>query len=213
MPGQSITTLKGYGSSGPAIDDIPNYYLYVGDDASLEIPLSGLSDGGGGSIAFDVTSSNESVISFSEVDYAYPGSQGILTLNADTSAPGRAVVNVKLTNGNMTDESVFGFNSMRVSFIVEVIDVVTSITKEVSDEIEIYPNPADADKFTVVLPAFQRMGNVSILNALGQPVLRLTAAELLKNQIIIDTSGWKPGLYLLNISTESRDFTRKIMVH
>ena len=212
MPGQSITTLKGYGLSGPAIDEIANYYFYVGDEASLEIPLSGITDGGGGSVSFEASSSNESVVSSPEVSYTYPASEGTLTLTPNTSAPGRSVVTLKLTNGN-TVASAFGFNSSEVSFIVEVIDVVTALKKKVNNEIEVYPNPVDADKLIVNLSGLQGVRDVKIMNSVGEPVVHYAGEQLLSNEVIIDTNGWKPGLYLLNISGAGGKLIEKIIVH
>jgi hypothetical protein len=212
LPGLSITTLEGYGLSGPAIDEIPNHYFFVGDVPSLEIPLSGISNGGGGSIDFLVTSSNESVVSFSNVDYTHPDTDGTLTLVPNTGAPGSALVTVKISNENNVDGSSFGFNSSEVSFIVEVIDLVTSSNEQVSPKFRLYPNPVNAGKLILDLSSFHGSPAVEITNAMGEPVLNFKRGQLRENEVTIDTNGWRPGLYLLKISSGKKKFIEKIIV-
>ena len=119
---------------------------------------------------------------------------------------------MKLTNGNLVEGSAFGFNASEVSFVVEVIDVVTSLKKKVRDEIEIYPNPVDAGKLILDLSGFQGVRDVKIMNAVGEPVAHFTSEQLLENEVIIDTNGWEPGVYLLHLSGASGKGMEKIVV-
>lgn len=130
LPTESITTLVGYGPSGPAIDEVPNQYLFVGDDETLTIPISGISDGNGGTIGIEVVSSNTAIVPSAEVQYTYPNGEGVLVLNPVTSSPGKSVITLKLSNTNEITGTDFGFSSTEISFNVEVIDVVTDVKKK-----------------------------------------------------------------------------------
>ena len=130
VPGRSVTTLVGFGPSGPSIDEIPNYSIHVGEDAILEVPLTGIHDGNGGNLKIQVTSSNEKIVPTPTLNYTYPGATGSLILDPSTSTPGKSIITVNLTNQNIVNGSTFGFNSTEVKFSVEVIDVITGIKKK-----------------------------------------------------------------------------------
>lgn len=213
LPGESITTLVGNGPSGPSMDEIPNYFFQVGDDASMEIPLSGIADGGGGALNFEVTSSNEAMVPAPELNHTYPSPNGLLVLNPDTSAPGKAVITIKLTNGNTMNESTFGFNSTSVSFSVEVLDEVTGFKKKAKSEIKIYPNPVDAGILTVDLSGMPGLRTVEVTDTRGLVALRIPHEQGSENELTINTAGWKPGLYFIKIAVGRKRITEKIVVH
>jgi O-glycosyl hydrolase len=212
LPSQSITTLIGHGASGPAIDEIPNYFLRIGDDSVLEIPLTGISDGNGGMLSFEVTSSNESIVPSPVPSYTYPSAEGSLLLTPVTAITGKSVITLKLTNLNTTDASIFGFNSTETSFTVEVIDVVTDVKKKEKSEVKIFPNPVDADILKVKMVNLQRPGSLQIINATGERVFMLDDAKLLSGEISINTEQWTTGLYFLILTTDRERIVRKMVV-
>ena len=213
LPGESITTLVGYGLSGPSIDEIPDYLFYVGEEVAMEIPLSGISDGNGGALDISVTSSDEAVVPAPGLNYSYPAADGTLMVNPNTLSPGKSIVTLNLTNGNTVDASTFGFNSMEVSFTVEVLDVVTGTKKKENPEVKIYPNPVDTHKLIVDLSGIQGARTIEIISALGVPVLQRSNEQIRGNELLINTNGWRPGAYLIRIGDGKKKLTGKIIVH
>lgn len=213
LPAQSITSLVGFGPSGPSVGEIPNYYVHVGDDATLEIPLSDISDGDGGTLSFQVMSSNEAIVPMPTLNYTYPSGNGSLVLNPDTSTPGKSVITITLTNGNTINESTFGFNSTSVSFSVEVLDVVTGSKKKVNSELMIYPNPVDADMLMLDLSGVPGAKRVEIMDSKGQQVFSLGREQAGGKELIINTRGWQPGIYFIRVTAGRRRVVEKIVVH
>jgi hypothetical protein len=128
LPPKSITTLVGYGSAGPSIDDLSNYSFPSGDNMTLEVPLTGLDAGNGNSLQISVKSSNEAIVSDPAISYAYPAAEGKLTLLLNRSLPGKSVITITLDNG--ADPAGFGFSTKEISFTVEVSDVITDLKKK-----------------------------------------------------------------------------------
>jgi len=213
LPAQSITSLVGFGPSGPSVGEIPNYYIHVGEDATLEIPLSDISDGDGGTLSFQVMSSNEAIVPTPILNYTYPSENGSLILNPDTSTPGKSVITITLTNGNPINESTFGFNSTSVSFSVEVLDVVTGSKKKLNNELIIYPNPVDTDELMVDLSGMPGAKKVEIMNSKGQQVFSLGREQTGGNELIIHTGGWEAGIYFIKVIAGRRRVVEKIIVH
>jgi O-glycosyl hydrolase len=211
LPPQSITTLVGYGPSAPSIDDIPNYYLHIGDDGVLEIPLTGISAGDGGTVNFEVTSSNEAIVSPAAVNFTPPSTTGSLVLNPDTSVPGKSTMTLKLSNENVVSPSDFGFTSTQILFTVEVLDAVTDIKKKVDREVEIYPNPVNADVLVLELSEiYGGRRSVHIMNAQGREIFSVAEGSI-TNVLMINTESWAPGLYYITITSGRNRVTEKIV--
>jgi glucuronoarabinoxylan endo-1,4-beta-xylanase len=211
LPAQSITTLVGYGPSGPSIDDIPNYTIHVGDDDVLEIPLTGITDGNGGKTNIEVTSSDESVVPSPTLNFTYPATTASLILSPPASAPGKSIITVKLTNENIENEGAFGFNSTQVSFSVEVIDVVTGLKKkENKNELRIFPNPLNSGLLTLDLSGLPFPRTVEISDAKGQRTFY--RGEISENPLMIQTERWKAGIYIIQVGAGRKRFIKKIIV-
>lgn len=212
LPAESITTLVGYGPSGPSIDEIPNYYIHVGDDDVLEIPLTGISDGNSSDLNIEVTSSDESIVPAPTLNYTYPGATGSLILAPSASAPGRSIITVNLTNQNAVNETTFGFNTTQITFSVEVLDVVTAIKKKERTELKIYPNPINSDFLTLDLTGIHFPRSVEIMDSKGQKIVTVNDNEApVKNKISINTEKWIPGLYFIKITTGEKRIIEKIV--
>lgn len=213
LPTESITTLVGYGASGPAIDEVPNQYLFVGDDETLTIPMSGISDGNGGTVGIEVVSSNTAIVPSAEVQYTYPNVEGVLVLNPVTSSPGKSVITLKLSNTNEITGTDFGFSSTEISFNVEVIDVVTDVKKKVDPEVKIFPNPAANGKMMIDFSGRGANRSVLISDILGTPVFSIDRVDAASDQLVVDTHHWKPGVYVVRVSSGRWSTFHKIMVN
>ena len=82
---------------------------------------------------------------------------------------------------------------------------VTSINENISDKVEVYPNPLK-DKVTVMA---EQMKSLTVTNMTGQVVMR---QDVDTDETILDLSELNSGLYILNIETESGVMTRQINI-
>jgi glucuronoarabinoxylan endo-1,4-beta-xylanase len=200
LPPMSISTLVGSGDSGPSIDDIGNRYIKAGDPEIIEIPLTGISNGNGGTLTITAESSDEAIITNTEVIYSSPSETGTLKLTANNSTPGKATITLNLQNQNTIDADEFGFNSTSTSFSVEVLNVVTGLKKNESETpLKISPNPTNTGSFRVELEAAPVRRQVSVFNLQGQEITALPI-ERGQRQITIQSQNWEPGLYYLHVS-------------
>lgn len=85
-----------------------------------------------------------------------------------------------------------------------VVDV-TSINENISDKVELYPNPSK-DKVNVKA---EQMKSLSVVNMTGQVVMR---QDVDADEITLDLGTLTSGLYILNIETESGMMTRQINI-
>jgi hypothetical protein len=187
--------------------------VHSGDDNALEIPLRGISDGDGGTLSIEVTSSNESVVPSPVLSYTYPSAEGSLLLTPVTSVEGKSVITVKLTNLNTPDATTFGFNSTEVSFTVEVINTVTDVKKKENSEVRIFPNPVDADLVNVSLLNEQGPRSLEVINSTGKKVFMLDRVKMSSGEISINIEQWPPGLYFFIIETARERVIKKMVVH
>ncbi len=64
----------------------------------------------------------------------------------------------------------------------------------------IYPNPASEQVTAIYFSKINKMVNISVINAIGVVCLNVNqAAKEGSNKITLDTSGLKPGVYIVNI--------------
>lgn len=93
------------------------------------------------------------------------------------------------------------------SFLVSDYDILT--TEETNKGIfNIAPNPSFGST-TVTFEEGHENGSVSVVNALGQTVLSAVAEG---NQLTINTSSFKAGLYIVNVNEGDNVYTQKLMV-
>jgi O-glycosyl hydrolase len=213
LPPSSITTLVGYGPSAPSIDEIPDYYIHVGDNADVEIPLSGISNGNGGKLHVEMTSSDPSLTPAPVLHYTSPSTTGTLTLHPSASTAGTTVITLRLSNDNQIDASAFGFNSTEVSFSVVVLDAVTGVNKKkVETETEVYPNPVNSRILLVHLSPFPGNHRLEVFNARGERMFCDDDVNAGAKALRIDTSPWPGGVYYIKTSHGAEITSRKIVI-
>jgi hypothetical protein len=79
-----------------------------------------------------------------------------------------------------------------------------------SDNIKIFPNPASCILKISSEISLIRNSKIEISNILGELVYHIENCNA--DQLQIDVSGWKQGLYSMNIQTGMGTFTKKIVV-
>jgi glucuronoarabinoxylan endo-1,4-beta-xylanase len=210
LPAQSVTTLLGYGASGPSMDEIADYYVTAGEDATLNIPLTGIDNGTGGVVTIDVQSSEPSIVPVPSINYSSPSSTGMLTIVPNTSAPGKSVITVKLSNQNAVSSSTFGFNSSERKFVVEVVDAITSLKKSEAEELKVYPNPTTRG----LVVEFQSSPIERLMEINNNQGLTVYTGKILPGQryLEVETSRWEKGFYVLKLGGGKERVTRKIVI-
>ncbi len=91
--------------------------------------------------------------------------------------------------------------------IVKTIDAELNISEDTDVNITIYPNPAkDLVKLSVVSG---QQSAVRIYNVLGMMVNEI---EMNSNEIEINVSSYKPGIYFINVGTSNGNIIKKMIV-
>jgi O-glycosyl hydrolase len=209
LPAMSISSLVGYGAAGPSMDEVPNFYLTAGSDGVLEIPLTDIRNGGGGTITVDVENSNSTVVTNLSLDYTSPETSGVLTVTTNTSTPGTSEITITLTNQNDVAADLFVFNSTEVTFAVEVVDVITSLKKSEIQTLNAYPNPVKSDYLFIALDEGGPY-SLEVLSDTGQHIGVLHEKE--DDQVRIYTGNWQSGIYFINLATGKQRATYKIVI-
>ena len=200
LPAKSISTLVGFGPSGPSIDDVANRFLKSGAPEVVEIPLTGISNGNGGTLNITAESSDPTVASALEVIYTSPNPTGVLRFNMNTSAAAKAKITLHLSNQNDTSPTTFAFNSTTTSFDVEVINTVTGLKKNESQTgLKIYPNPSRSGSVEIEFEPASVTRKLTVYDVWGKEI---TAAPVERgvHHITLQTQTWESGLYYLHVS-------------
>ena len=91
--------------------------------------------------------------------------------------------------------------------VVKTIDAELNINENTDVSINIYPNPAkDLVKLSVVSG---QQSTVRIYNVLGMMVDEI---EMNSNEIEINVSSYKPGIYFINVETSNGNIIKKMIV-
>jgi hypothetical protein len=196
LPPLSISTLVGFGAAGPSIDELPNYYLQAGSAGTVSIPLTGISEGASGPVAIIASSSYPAVVAPPEVVYSYPSATGTLNVQVNTSSPGKTTIMLQLTNGNTDAPAGFSFNEATVTFDIEVVDVITAVKKNESEEISVFPNPAKEQELVVDVGGDGRY-RIDIVDSRGRSVFQ---ASDVSGPLHVLTSGWASGVYIVTVA-------------
>ncbi len=104
---------------------------------------------------------------------------------------------------NPTNQMGYGIPNFQLA-----LDNLLGIENQILDEFAIYPNPVMEKLYFVFPKNGSNQINVSLYNVLGSLVLEGTVQST-KN--FIDLSGFRNGVYILNISTENKTQTFKIV--
>jgi hypothetical protein len=95
-------------------------------------------------------------------------------------------------------------------------DCTTRIVSSVKDaglrdDVEVYPNPVEKGQLVSVKASKSPISKIQLYNQSGELVSVITYPG--KNEILLDTRGCLPGVYLLRIVNSNRDISlRKIVV-
>jgi len=115
----------------------------------------------------------------------------------EPSESGMYQVSITSSKGCETLSEIFDF-----SFI-------TSINKELSDKVKVYPNPI-TNKFTIDYSDAFQDGKLKIYNVSGSEVYKATITQKSKSKLI-NTENFDKGLYFLHILTEKGLLIKKII--
>jgi hypothetical protein len=200
LPASSISTLVGFGPSGPAIDEIANRFLNAGDAALVEIPLTGISNGNGGDLEITAESSDPNFVSNIEVVYTSPDPTGVLRFNVNSTTAAKATVTLHLINENATSPTDFSFNSTQASFNVEVVNAVTAVKKnESSVSLRIYPNPSRAGSLEIELEPVAARRKLTVLDVWGNEIATAPVESGI-HHITLNSQHWETGMYYIQVS-------------
>lgn len=80
------------------------------------------------------------------------------------------------------------------------------------NKIELYPNPA-TEFVSIVLPGKSETTDLKIFDMEGRCVFSRESLRLMYQKAIISIAGLKPGIYLLNVLSEERHYTTKLIIN
>ncbi|MEN8156888.1 MAG: discoidin domain-containing protein [Bacteroidota bacterium] len=188
-------------NAAPIIDAIDNITI-TSLNTDETVNLSGIGDGDilhtqGLSIA--VTSSADHIAT-AMANYTPGESTGTLTISA--VANGTATITVLLKDDG--GKNYFGVDSVRVSFTV-TIDDNTGIDNPLSDQIRVYPIPADD---LISIRTIHVIREVTITDMAGRTVRRVLINA---DGADMDISDLRNGIYFITIDTEEGVVSRKIV--
>lgn len=109
--------------------------------------------------------------------------------------------------GMKTVEVVAKYGDKSSIGIIDFIDFVFDIDENEVNEFSIYPNPAN--DFVKLSAVSGQLSVVKIYNCLGMIVEEI---EVNANDVEINVSGYKSGVYFINIESASGNFTEKLMI-
>jgi hypothetical protein len=103
---------------------------------------------------------------------------------------------LQLTNGNTDAPAGFSFNEATVTFDIEVVDVITAVKKNESEEISVFPNPAKEQELVVDVGGDGRY-RIDIVDSRGRSVFQ---ASDVSGPLHVLTSGWASGVYIVTVA-------------
>jgi hypothetical protein len=127
----------------------------------------------------------------------------------NTTAPGKATVTLRATNGNTSSGNEFEFNSSSKTFVVEVISAVVETAIPLEHEITVSPNPSSG-LATVSFPQ-GKVSFIRITDVKGSTVHEQTVTASAKS-INVPTSQWRKGLYLVQVAVGDRYVIKKLIL-
>lgn len=109
-------------------------------------------------------------------------------------------------SGIKTVEVVARYDEKTSVGLFNLIDLSVDIEENEFENISIYPNPAK--DFVKVTNGKSQMAKVKVYNCLGMMIEEI---EVNTNEIEINTSDYKAGIYFINIQTENGSVIEKVM--
>ena len=119
-----------------------------------------------------------------------------------------------LTAGTTYYISVSGYGSNSTTGAFGLTATSTLLTStysaQASDLLLVYPNPSHSGQLTLRLPGLTGAGQATLLNALGQQVLRTDLSSTAEQ--ILSTRGLATGVYTLRVQLGGQVLTRKVVL-
>jgi hypothetical protein len=98
-----------------------------------------------------------------------------------------------------------------VTFAVEIVDALTGLKKNDGTSVKLYPNPTETGQ--LILETQDLISwPIDITDSKGQH-LNFQMTRISENQMIINTSGWSPGLYFVTVNTGKKIEVQKMVIH
>ncbi len=79
-----------------------------------------------------------------------------------------------------------------------------------ASDVFIYPNPADGTNKIIVQTNYKLMKSIKLFTITGKEVLLIN--KNLQNEVLLDISSIPCGIYLLQLTTETKTVTKKIVI-
>ncbi|MDD4150591.1 MAG: PKD domain-containing protein, partial [Bacteroidales bacterium] len=136
-----------------------------------------------------------------QIELIITGGEAPYTINWSNNEHSLLIIN--LTAG-LYSVAVLDNNGCMSSGIAEV-NVITSISDEAKNSLQIYPNPTEG-YFTII--SDQTINKITIFDALGRVCV---SQKSNLNKLIID-SNLKQGVYQVNVITDKGEFVKKLVV-
>ena len=110
-------------------------------------------------------------------------------------------------SGMMSVEVVARYEDKESVGIIDLIEFEVSIEENETENIKVYPNPAE--DFVELSVLSGQLSAVKIYNCLGMMVEKI---EVNADEVEIKVTDYKPGVYFINIETNNSSVTKKIIV-
>jgi hypothetical protein len=110
-------------------------------------------------------------------------------------------------SGMMSVEVVARYEDKESVGIIDLIEFEVSIEENETENIKVYPNPAE--DFVELSALSGQLSAVKIYNCLGMMVEKI---EVNADEVEIKVTDYKPGVYFINIETNNSSVTKKIIV-
>ena len=110
-------------------------------------------------------------------------------------------------SGMMSVEVVARYEDKESVGIIDLIEFEVSIEENETENIKVYPNPAE--DFVELSALSGQLSAVKIYNCLGMMVEKI---EVNADEVEIKVTDYKPGVYFITIETNNSSVTKKIIV-
>ena len=128
------------------------------------------------------------------------------TVDFKPTSIGTKTAQIKINNTD-ADESIYSFLIQGMG----LLDVSLNDNNLDNDLVTIFPNPSSDETIISLKSSNNLISIVNIYDMLGKKI-NLDTVEKLEKQKIINTSLIPNGIYLLNIKSQSNNFTKKLII-
>ncbi|MDD2636937.1 MAG: PKD domain-containing protein, partial [Bacteroidales bacterium] len=152
-------------------------------------------------IEFDITHESGAGNADGQIEMIITGGEAPYTINWSNNEHSLLISGL---SAGLYSAAIIDDNGCLGSGIAEV-NVITSISDEAKNKLQIYPNPTDGE-FTIISDKI--INKVAIIDALGRVCVSQKSNT---NKIIID-SNLRQGVYQVKVITENGEFVKKLVV-